>query len=83
MDFAKFDRVIRMPGVLDRAISCMQLQSAEHHHSNEPDLGTSLEAPALLQQLQQSAVEHHQDSPRNQRHIHKPQSISPEEDLMH
>ena len=62
MDFAKFDRVIRMPGVLDRVISCIRLQNDEHHHSSEPDLGTSLEALAQLQQLQQSAVEYYPNS---------------------
>lgn len=43
MDFAKFDRFIRMQGVLERAMICIQLQNDEHQHSTESDLETSLD----------------------------------------
>lgn len=60
MDFAKFDRVIKMPGVLDRAISCMRLQNDEHHYLSALDRETSLVVPIPLPQLQQAAIDHYE-----------------------
>ena len=82
MDFAKFDQVIKMPGVLDQAISCMRLQNDEHHYLSAPDRETSHAVPVQPLQLQQFAAERRQDSQLNQHRSRKPRSICQEADSM-